>query len=85
MGCMVLGGLVGNFVTLKTSLSFDVGGDAPFVLQEQLFDVILPGCLPLLLTFFCYWLITKKNVSSMKVIMLIFVIGLVGGLLGVLA
>ena len=85
MGCMVLGGLVGNFVTLKTSLSFDVGGDAPFVLQEQLFDVILPGCLPLLLTLFCYWLITKKNVSSMKVIMLIFVIGLVGGLLGVLA
>ena len=85
MGCMVLGGLVGNFVTLKTALSFDVGGEAPFVLQEQLFDLILPGMLPLLLTLFCYWLITKKNVSSMKVILLVFAIGLVGGLLGIFA
>lgn len=85
MGCMVLGGLVGNFVTFKTGLTFDVGGDAPFVLQEQLFDVILPGMLPLLLTLGCYWLITKKNVSSVKVILLIFVLGLVGGLLGIFA
>ena len=85
MECMVLGGLVGNFVTFKTGLTFDVGGDAPFVLQEQLFDVILPGMLPLLLTLGCYWLITKKNVSSVKVILLIFVLGLVGGLLGIFA
>lgn len=85
MGCMVLGGLVGNFVTLSTALSFDVGGETPFILQEQLFDVILPGMLPLLLTLLCYWMITKKNISSMKVIALIFVVGLVGGLLGIFA
>lgn len=85
MGCMVLGGLVGNFVTLSTALSFDVGGEIPFILQEQLFDVILPGMLPLLLTLLCYWMITKKNISSMKVIALIFIAGLVGGLLGIFA
>ena len=85
MVCMVLGGLVGNFVTLSTALSFDVGGEIPFILQEQLFDVILPGMLPLLLTLLCYWMITKKNISSMKVIALIFIAGLVGGLLGIFA
>lgn len=84
MGCMVLGSLVGNFVTFKSAIAFDVGGESLFMLQEQLFDVILPGMLPLLLTLGCYWLMTKKNVSPMKVILLVFVLGLVGGLSGIL-
>ncbi|MEG0177480.1 PTS system mannose/fructose/sorbose family transporter subunit IID [Anaerorhabdus sp.] len=84
MGCMVLGGLVGNFVTFQTALSFNLGGETPFLLQEQLFDIILPGMLPLLLTLGCYWLLAKKNVSSIKVILLIFLVGLVGGLLGII-
>ena len=84
MGCLVLGGLVGNYVTLSLTLNVPVGEGVFFNIQEQLFDVILPGALPLLLTLGTYKL-TKKGWSSVKIILLIAAIGLVGGLLGILA
>ena len=83
MGCLVLGGLVGNYVSLGLSVNIPLG-ETMFNLQEQLFDVILPGMLPLLLTLGCFTL-TKKGWSSVKVILLIVALGLAGGLLGILA
>ncbi len=84
MGCIVLGALVGNFVHMSVGINIPVGGGELFNLQTQLFDAILPGMLPLLLTLFCYWLL-KKGWSSVKVILLIVAVGLAGGLLGILA
>ena len=84
LGCMVLGSLVGNFVKLNVGLNIPVGGDQIFNLQTQLFDAILPGMLPLLLTLGCYWLL-KKGWTSVQVILLLTGVGLVGGLLGILA
>ncbi|MGG3854830.1 PTS system mannose/fructose/sorbose family transporter subunit IID, partial [Caldifermentibacillus hisashii] len=81
---LVLGGLVGNFVTLGLDVIIPMGESGTFNLQQELFDVILPGMLPLLLTLGCYGLI-KKGWSSIKIILLIFIVGLVGGLLGILA
>jgi len=49
-----------------------------------LFDTILPGMLPLLLTLGCYALL-KKGWSSVKVILLVVAVGLVGGLLNIFA
>lgn len=84
MGCTVLGALVGNFVNLKLGINIPLGASGPFNLQTQLFDTILPGLLPLLLTLGSYFLM-KKGWSSVKVIGLVVAIGLVGGLLGILA
>lgn len=61
MGCLVLGGLVGNYVTLGLKLMVPVGGGVMFNIQEQLFDVILPGALPLLLTLGTYKLVKKAG------------------------
>ncbi len=55
-----------------------------FNIQEQLFDVILPGALPLLLTLGTYKLV-KKGWSSVNIIILVAVVGLAGGLLGIFA
>ena len=52
--------------------------------SEQLFDVILPGALPLLLTLGTYKLV-KKGWSSVNIIILVAVVGLAGGLLGIFA
>jgi len=82
MGCMVLGGLVGNFVSLNLSINIPTGDGAIFNLQEQLFDVLMPGLLPLLLTLGAFWL-TKRGWSSVKIILLITVVGLAGGALGI--
>lgn len=84
LGCLVLGGLVGNYVTLSLAINIPVGGDELFSIQEQLCDVILPGMLPLLLTLGTYKLM-KKGVSAVKVMAIIAVVGLVGGLLGIFA
>ncbi len=81
MGCLVLGGLVGNYVTLGLSIDIPIG-ETVFSLQQQLFDVILPGMLPLALTLGAYALI-KKGWSSVKVILVVVAVGLVGGLLGI--
>ncbi|MCD8020482.1 MAG: PTS system mannose/fructose/sorbose family transporter subunit IID [Clostridiales bacterium] len=51
-------------------------------LQDNLDDLI-PGLMPLLLTFLCMWLL-KKNVSPIVIILALFVVGIVGHVIGLL-
>lgn len=83
LGNAVIGGLVANYVSLSTAIQFELSEGKVFVLQTELFDKLLPGLLPLALTMLCYWLL-KKGVSSLKVILLIVAVGIVGGLTGIL-
>lgn len=84
MGCMVLGALVASYVSMKCGISIPQGGDTAFSIQEQLFDAILPKVLPLLLTLGAYKLLQKGH-SSIKVMLYIIVLGIIGGLTGLLA
>jgi PTS system mannose-specific IID component len=83
MGNAVIGGLVANYVSLKTTVQIQQAEGKVFVLQTELFDKIMPGLLPLALTLGCYWLL-KKGVSSVKVILAIVAVGIIGGLIGIL-
>ena len=83
MGCMVLGALVVNFVTMKCGISIPQA-EGSFSMQEQLFDAILPSMLPLLLTLGCYKLL-KGGKSSVLVMLVIIAIGVIGGLTGILS
>jgi PTS system mannose-specific IID component len=51
-------------------------------LQDNLNDLI-PGFVPLLLTLFCCWLL-KKKVSPIVIILALFVVGIVGHVIGIL-
>lgn len=51
-------------------------------LQQNL-DQLIPGLMPLLLTFFCMWLL-KKKVSPIAIILGLFVVGILGHLVGLL-
>ncbi|MDR3644078.1 MAG: PTS system mannose/fructose/sorbose family transporter subunit IID [Clostridia bacterium] len=82
LGCFVLGGLVSNYVTLTCAVKIQQSTTSVFNLQTQLFDKILPGMLPLLLTLGCYWLI-KKGLSTWKVLLIVIAVGVVGGLVGI--
>ena len=83
MGCMVLGALVVNFVTMKCGIRIPQA-EGSFSMQEQLFDAILPSMLPLLLTLGCYKLL-KAGKSSVLVMLVIIAIGVIGGLTGILS
>lgn len=83
LGNAVIGGLVANYVSLSTAIQIKQAEGQVFVLQTELFDKIMPGVLPLALTLLCYWLL-KKGVSSLKVILVIVAVGIIGGLTGIL-
>ncbi|MGX7058646.1 PTS system mannose/fructose/sorbose family transporter subunit IID [Vagococcus humatus] len=51
-------------------------------LQNNL-DALIPGLVPLLLTFLCMWLL-KKKVSPIVIILGLFVVGILGHLIGLL-
>ena len=83
MGCMVMGGLVVNYVSVKCGLVITTSGST-FSIQESLFDAVLPNILPLGVTMGVYGLMQKKW-TSVKIILVIVAVGIVGGLFNILA
>ena len=83
MGCMVMGGLIVNYVSMKCGLVIQTSGTA-FSIQESLFDAVLPNILPLGLTMGVYTLM-QRHWTSVKIIFLMVAIGIVGGFFNILA
>ncbi|MGY3742326.1 PTS system mannose/fructose/sorbose family transporter subunit IID [Leuconostoc inhae] len=82
IGGMVVGGVAATWVTVKTSFRLTNGsGKAYLVLQDQL-DSVYPGLLTALFIVLCWWLMAKKNISPIKVMLLLVVVALVGVLVG---
>lgn len=84
MGCMVMGGLIVNYVSVKCGLVINASGTM-FNIQESLFDAILPNILPLGATMGIFGLMSYKKWTSVKIILLIIAISVVGGFFGILA
>ena len=84
MGCMVMGGLIVNYVSVKCGLVITTSGSA-FSIQESLFDAVLPNILPLGATMGIYYLMAGKKWTSIKIILLIVAVGVIGGFFGLLA
>lgn len=83
MGCMVMGGLIVNYVHASCGLVIQTS-EMSFSLQESLFDAVLPNILPLCVTMGVYGLMQKKW-TSLKIIGLIVAVGVIGGLTNILA
>ncbi|WP_083768453.1 PTS system mannose/fructose/sorbose family transporter subunit IID [Thermosediminibacter oceani] len=81
LGTLVMGGLVGRFVTLSTPIVININ-QVKFSLQKDLLDKIMPGLIPMLLTLLVLHLI-KKGVSPIKMMGLLIVLGVIGGVLGI--
>ena len=84
MGCMVMGGLVVNYVTAKCGIQIP-SSTTTYSIQTNFLDQVCPSILPLAVTLLVYYLMNKKRWSSLKIIGLIVVIGIVGGVTGILA
>jgi len=83
LGCTVMGALIAQYVSLKCGIQIN-SEYGNFNLQTDLFDALLPKMLPLLLTLLC-WRLVGKGWSTLKITGLLAAIGIVGGLLGILA
>ena len=84
MGCMVMGGLIVNYVSVKCGIVINASGTV-FNIQESLFDAVLPNILPLGATIGIYGLMSYKKWTSIKIILLIVAVGIVCGFFGSLA
>ncbi len=83
MGCMVMGGLIVNYVTCICGIVIP-SSTSSYSIQESFLDAVCPKILPLAMTMLVYYLINKRRWSSVKVIGLIIVIGIVCGATGIL-
>ncbi|MEX2784777.1 PTS system mannose/fructose/sorbose family transporter subunit IID [Streptococcus sp. H49] len=82
VGGMVIGGVAATWVSVTTAFQLkDRSGEAFLVLQDQ-FDAVYPGLLTALFIVFCWWLMARKNLSPIKVMLLLVVIAFVGVLVG---
>ncbi|MBO6046662.1 MAG: PTS system mannose/fructose/sorbose family transporter subunit IID [Erysipelotrichaceae bacterium] len=82
VGGMVVGAVAATWVSVKTSFVLkNAAGEAFLVLQDQI-DAVYPGLLTAIFIVFCWWLMAKKNVSPIKVMLLLVVIAFVGVFLG---
>lgn len=84
IGLVVIGGLSATYVAVSTPLVITGSGGADNTVVQEVLNGILPNLLPLALVGLCYWLMAKKKCSPMLLIVILFVLGTVLSLLGIL-
>ena len=81
VGGMVVGAVAATWVSVKTSFTLGDPEEPYLILQDKL-DSVYPGLLTACFILFCWWLMAKKKLSPIKVMLLLVVIAFVGVLLG---
>lgn len=82
LGGMVVGGVAATWVSVTTSFQLkDSSGEPYLVLQDKL-DSVYPGLLTAVVIVFCWWLMAKKNISPIKVMLLLVIIAFIGVVTG---
>ncbi len=81
VGCGVAGAMITNYVSFNWTVTVFNGEVQVFDLQADLFDAIIPGFMPFIITLGCYFAIKKgcKNWVLMVSLMVItFILGILG-------
>jgi len=81
MGGIVLGGITASFVTLSSPVSFHIG-DSILKLQVDVFDKVLAGLLPLLITLLTLQLLNRQMKSTTVLCIIVGIAG-IGAALGI--
>lgn len=82
LGGMVIGAVAATWVSVKTSFML-VGSDGNSLLTLQdKFDSVYPGLLTASFVVGCWYLLSKKNMSPIKVMLILVVVAFVGVLVG---
>ncbi|MDY4810022.1 MAG: PTS system mannose/fructose/sorbose family transporter subunit IID [Bulleidia sp.] len=83
LGGIVIGAVAATWVSVRTSFTMTAEGAAePFLKLQDTLDGVYPGFLTALFVLLCWFLLAKKKMSPIKVMLLLVVIAFVGVLLG---
>ena len=83
LGMTVIGALVASYVVLSTPFVFSFG-EVEVALQTDLFDAVMPSLLPLAYTLLMFYLVRKKGMSPVSLIIATVIISLAGVFFGIL-
>lgn len=82
LGGMVIGAVAATWVSVTTSFKlYNDAGEAYLVLQDK-FNEVLPGSLTAAFVMLCWYLMAKKKMSPVKVMLLLVVVAFIGVLVG---
>lgn len=82
LGGIVIGAVSATWVSVKTSFQLlNADGEPYLVLQDKL-DSVFPGLLTAVFIIICWFLMTKKKMSPIKVMLVLVVVAFVGVLVG---
>lgn len=81
LGIMVVGGLIPSYISFSFSENLVAPGGVSI---QSIFDSIMPNILPLGFVFFLYWLFKKKNMGTLKLIVLIIIFSIVMSAFGIM-
>ena len=87
VGVTVIAGLSTTFVKANIPIQYTsiMADDTEQIISlQEILDKILPKLLPVVLTIIVFYLIKKRNWSTYRLLILLFAIGILGSLLGIL-
>lgn len=84
LGVTVIGGLIATYVHINVAAQFTITKGHTLSLQKDFFDHIFPNILPFGYTFLLYYLLKKKKVSPVILILVTFILAILLSFLGVL-
>lgn len=82
VGGMVVGAVAATWVSVKTSFVLKNAAGEVFLSLQNQFDSVYPGMLTAATVVFCWYLMAKKKISPIMVMLLLVVIAFVGVLVG---
>lgn len=83
LGGIVIGAVAATWVSIKTSFTMTAaGGTKPFLELQKTLDGVYPGFLTAAFVILCWYLLAKKKMSPIKVMLLLVVVAFVGVVIG---
>ena len=83
LGGIVIGAVAATWVSIKTSFTMTAAGATkPFLELQKTLDGVYPGFLTAVFVILCWYLLSKKKMSPIKVMLLLVVVAFVGVVIG---
>lgn len=82
-GTIIVGAVAGSWVNITTAFSLTNSSGETYLNLQSILDGIYPNILSGIVIMFCYYLLAKKNISTVKVMLILLIVALLGCLVGI--
>lgn len=82
LGAIVVGGVGASYVSINSIMDIHTGNSESTVVINDVLNGIFPKLLPLMMVLLCWWLMSKKKMSALKVMGVLVVVSIVGVAVG---